>query len=136
MSINQKPGLLLSPLLNNSKRSMFAPNEPNLPDLDGQKEIVTFEDRGEYKGPVDKKNLPHGIGKFTFKDGSIFIGQFNKGILEGLGRLENFEKKISYQGEWKNWKRDGKGKEEMWQTGEIYDGAWVKGERTGYGKQI
>jgi hypothetical protein len=137
MSINAKSQNLknMSPLLAIPKKSNFS--------LEGKKsikseakEIVNIEEKGVYKGPVNMGNMPHGIGKFTFKDGSVFIGQFDNGVLEGLGRLENIEEKMSYQGEWKNWQKFGKGKEEFWQTGEIYDGNWVNGERTGYGKFV
>lgn len=96
--------------------------------------IIIFENVGKYKGTVNEENKPEGVGKFDFLDGGVFIGQFEDGDIQGLGRLENNVDQYCYQGHWRDWKKHGKGKEEFWKTGETYDGNWVFGKREGYGK--
>lgn len=104
-------------------------NDEKLP-----QKIVIFEDVGRYKGTVNDENRPEGIGKFDFLDGGVFIGQFEDGDIQGLGRLENSYEGYCYQGEWRDWKKHGKGKEEFWERGEVYDGNWVADKREGYGE--
>ena len=96
-------------------------------------ESILYEKLGRYKGALNDQDKPHGIGRFEFFNGSVYIGQFNNGKLEGLGCLENKADNYCYKGEWRNWQKEGKGLEKSFDTGESYDGKWKAGKRNGYG---
>jgi len=42
---------------------------------------------GKYEGEVDEEQLPHGRGTKKNEDGSIYVGEFVKGIKEGKGNF-------------------------------------------------
>ena len=70
--------------------------------------------------------IRHGHGKYTWKNGDIYIGNWIRGQKNGKGKIAwtsgNF-----YKGDWKNDKRTGQGKIE-WHDGGELDGDVYEGE--------
>jgi hypothetical protein len=119
---------------------------------------------GEYNGPTDKEDLPHGDGAFegtagasmisveygTWYHGSLtgckcvldgdksYEGYFKNGNPHGRGRCEDVDG--TYHGPWKNGKRDtseaGLGSEGQMvgADGRWYTGQWLAGTYSGYGE--
>eukprot|EP01016_Furgasonia_blochmanni_P055592 TRINITY_DN9333_c0_g1_i9.p1 TRINITY_DN9333_c0_g1~~TRINITY_DN9333_c0_g1_i9.p1 ORF type:complete len:331 (+),score=41.13 TRINITY_DN9333_c0_g1_i9:65-1057(+) len=101
-------------------------------------------------------NTPHGKGKYMYKDGSMYNGEWSYGKRSGYGREEwvdvgvyegyflNGRKNgegtltltngITYEGEFKNDDFHGQGKM-TWEDGTVYRGSWVAGKRQGQGEQ-
>lgn len=69
--------------------------------------------KDSYKGAF-KKGLPHGCGTYKWGNGSVYIGEFTKGTMDGKGRLvikdesgkitvqDGFFEKGTYIGEYKH----------------------------------
>ncbi len=47
-------------------------------------EYIFFSSKEKYEG-LWKDDKMHGIGKYTYKDGSIYTGEFKYGLKNGLG---------------------------------------------------
>jgi len=73
-----------------------------------------------------------GHGTYIFKDGSRFVGYFNRGNIEGKG-IFYYPNGDKYLGDWKNNKKDGKGKL-VYQSGESYIGQFSNDQFNGIGK--
>ena len=64
----------------------------------------------QYLGEVDK-GKPHGLGILVYPDGDKYVGEFKKGVFNGLGTKFSFfhpQKKvwiIRFDGEWKDGKQ-------------------------------
>lgn len=52
----------------------------------------------------------HGRGKFFYKEGSYYDGEWKENKMDGYGTLYYPDGRIAYQGEWKDDEFDGKGK--------------------------
>ena len=61
-------------------------------------EILKFES-GSYEGEV-KKGKAHGVGKFTFSDGSTYEGKFKKNKIQGKGKYITKSGEV-FEGRWK-----------------------------------
>ena len=64
----------------------------------------------KYEGELKEFKIlkPHGKGKYFFKNGGIYEGEFKNGLREGKGIME-YKTGKKYDGEWKNDLRQGKG---------------------------
>ena len=100
--------------------------------------------------------MPHGRGKSQYKNGDEYVGEWNRGIRSGQGKLTQSDR--VYEGSWINDKQNGQGKlvrkdghewvgefkdDELWNgngimryTNGYYDGPLVEGKRHGRGKTI
>lgn len=67
----------------------------------------------------------------TYPDGSVYSGQWQRGLRHGHGRCE-FSDKTIYDGQWANDMPNYKGCM-TFPSGDTYEGAWVDGQRTGMG---
>jgi hypothetical protein len=120
-------------------------------------QIITLEnDYGSYTGKVNNHLRKHGHGKFTWKDGMTFEGEYNqdamvKGIKtdpngdvydgecsqtgkNGFGKYTSHTG-MCYEGQYKNDKKHGEGKI-IHPDGSSYKGHWEHGLRHGAGTQI
>ena len=61
-------------------------------------EILNFES-GSYEGEV-KKGKAHGVGKFTFSDGSTYEGKFKKNQFHGKGEYTTKSGEV-FKGKWR-----------------------------------
>ena len=55
-----------------------------------------------YTGKVDENNLPHGKGEARFADGSVYVGEFVHGKLEGKAKFTNSDGSNVFEGTFKN----------------------------------
>ncbi|XVE48670.1 hypothetical protein DITRI_Ditri01bG0021200 [Diplodiscus trichospermus] len=86
-----------------------------------------------------KEILPHGRGKYTWSDGtvydapdgSIYEGQWRMNIRHGFGR-KKYSNSDVYEGEWKEGLREGNGRY-VWNNGNKYTGNWKGGKMHGRG---
>lgn len=90
-------------------------------------EKATFSIDGcTYEGETKSNsslNMRHGIGKQTYEDNSTYEGGWKDGKRDGFGIYIQLSKGLVYQGAWMNDKKNGKG-EQIWDDGEKYDGEW------------
>jgi len=61
-------------------------------------EILKFES-GSYEGEV-KKGKAHGVGKFTFSDGSVYEGKFKRNKFNGKGKYTSKSGEV-FEGKWR-----------------------------------
>lgn len=94
--------------------------------------METIKDVGRYEGHF-KDNLRDGKGTFHYANGDVYIGQWNKGKIEGMGKFES--KESSYEGEWLNNKKNGKGVYKQ-SGGKVYEGIFKNDKKSGFGKQL
>lgn len=107
----------------------------------GSDDIFELESRSIYKGEYDIDGEQHGRGIEIKPNGSIYMGYFNHGKIQGIGRLMNNEG-ILYQGSFvtmdgstmcdENAVLHGQGKE-VWPGGMKYEGGFVMGQKEGQG---
>ena len=71
-----------------------------------------------------------GNGKYIFKDGSYYIGQWKNNLRNGKGIYYHSNGNIIYEGDYVNDKREGNGKLAM-EHGEYYIGQFKNGLRNG-----
>ena len=91
---------------------------------------LVFEN-GTYTGLVDEEDRPHGQGIFKGKDGSLYRGEFQSGLMEGTGDLITADGK-HYTGGFSGNLPEGEG-ECLWPDGSRYHGSFRKGEMHGIG---
>ena len=75
--------------------------------------------------------VPHGQGKFTYSDGSIYEGECAHDKLNGRGKMTYSDGDV-YEGEWHNNQMNGKGIM-AYASGSTYDGDWLNGQKNGRG---
>ena len=73
-----------------------------------------------------------GNGKYIWKDGKYYIGEFKKGLIHGEGTLYYQNNNIQYEGEFLNNKYEGDGKY-IWENGRYYIGEFKNGLISGKG---
>jgi len=84
--------------------------------------VETYKDGSKYEGEL-QGGLRHGQGKLTYSDGTWFDGTWILDRIEGYGAFYYENSKVSYEGEWKNNKREGNGvmyNEQVTQIGQGY----------------
>ena len=65
-------------------------------------------------------------GRFVYKDGSVYYGEFMKGLPEGTGTVQ-YASGNRYSGEWKDHAPQGEGVM-FWTSGRKTIGIWNRGE--------
>lgn len=63
------------------------------------------------EGTLKKEPLREGKGLYQHSDGQTYIGDWHLGKMHGLGKLYYSNKKLRYEGEFKNDMFDGNGTE-------------------------
>ncbi|XP_024979412.1 phosphatidylinositol 4-phosphate 5-kinase 8 [Cynara cardunculus var. scolymus] len=107
-----------------------------------------------YFGNV-KGKIPHGMGRYTWSDGTVYdgnwedgkmtgrgqiswssgtsyVGDFSGGYLHGIGTLTNPDGSV-YNGSWRLNIQNGLGRKQ-YSTSDVYDGCWKDGVHEGSGK--
>ena len=78
----------------------------------------------------------HGQGQMKFRDGRLLKGRWKDNEVEGVAMLtypkENKHKRMSYEGEFLNYKMHGKGRF-IWSDGCVYQGEFKNDARHGFG---
>lgn len=92
--------------------------------------ILSKEGDQVYLGEL-QNNLPHGNGKETWSNGSVFTGNFRKGQRHGYGEFV-WSDKSSYSGNFRRHRIEGIGIY-TWQDGHRYEGYWKKNKMHGVG---
>lgn len=72
-----------------------------------------------------------GTGKLVFVDGSYYEGTFVNGEIDGFGTRFFAASGCKYQGQFEKGELQGKGRM-TWPDGSIYEGQWVKNRRQGW----
>ena len=93
--------------------------------------ITYLNDTELYEGEL-KNGIPSGEGKYTFADGSYYVGSFKEGHYHGEGTLYSADGKPEYEGKWENGYYHGEGKR-YYESGDIYEGSFKLGKRHGKG---
>lgn len=92
--------------------------------------LTITETNGKYLGErVDGKK--QGTGKYEWKDGSIYEGEFSNDQINGQGKL-TIPQKGTYEGTFVNGKRCGQGTY-TFTNGDIYQGNWTDDKMSGQG---
>lgn len=82
-----------------------------------------------WHGPT-KDGLPHGWGKCTFANGTVYEGELDRDRYHGYGTMTTAA--YTYRGEWRYNKRHGHGYT-TWSNGDQHIGSWYAGEWHGPG---
>lgn len=95
---------------------------------------TTFEtETGVYEGEIDENGLCSGYGKFTYKNGDVYEGEWLMGVREGKGKMTYSDG--YYEGDWKKGVREGKGVDSF-NNGYKYEGEFSCDLWHGLGKEI
>ncbi len=86
---------------------------------------------GRYRGKVDEKDRPGGYGIFEGSDGSLYKGEFSRGLMNGMGDLITADGR-HYRGSFKDNQPHGEG-ECLWTDGSHYRGSFRNGRMHGIG---
>lgn len=92
--------------------------------------IEMTETNGTYIGPRSN-GKKEGKGKFEWKDGSIYEGEFHEDRIHGEGKL-TIPGQGSYEGMFSNGKKNGHGKY-VFNNDDVYDGNWLDDTMSGTG---
>ena len=84
-----------------------------------------------YEGPVDSRGMPHGEGKLTLPDGSVYEGAFFCGTRSGKGRVR-YKNGSYYEGGFHDGEWSGAGTY-IWPDGTKYVGSFRGGQLHGHG---
>lgn len=99
-----------------------------------QTAIEHYTNGNKYTGQK-KGTLKHGKGKYLFKDGTFYDGQWSNNKINGIGNLYFADGDLEYSGEWRNDEFNGWGtlfsQTENWKK---YEGEFKNGVREGRGK--
>ncbi len=60
------------------------------------------EREGDYTGPIDDSGKPHGVGKLQMKNGTVYEGPFEHGIMQGKGAKYLYKNGARFEGEMSN----------------------------------
>ena len=96
--------------------------------------LVSFECGRSLEGEFFE-GLLNGKGIERQEDKVVFNGNFDKGVYHGNGTLNDYDKGVRYDGQFKEGLRHGQGKQ-VWSNGIVYEGSWKDNERHGQGKQV
>ena len=92
-----------------------------------------YGDSGTYTGQI-KDSMPHGKGTMKYDDGRIYVGEWNLGRWDGMGRA-TFTNGDSYDGQYRNDQRHGTGVY-RWSDGRVYSGGFIDDRREGKGGRL
>ncbi|XP_051149708.1 phosphatidylinositol 4-phosphate 5-kinase 1-like isoform X2 [Andrographis paniculata] len=76
-------------------------------------------------------NAPHGSGKYLWKDGCMYEGEWRKGKASGKGKF-SWPSGATFEGEFKSGRMDGSGTF-VGSGGDSYVGGWAGDKKHGYG---
>ena len=99
---------------------------------------VNYNNGDKYEGELKlfKSYKKNGKGKYYYKNGEIFDGEWKNGIIEGKG-IYYYNNGRKYEGQWKNGKREGRGilyyNENKDRKRDRYDGEWKNDKKDGWG---
>lgn len=96
----------------------------------GEENTIEY-DLGTYVGPKDAQGRMHGKGKFSYKNGDLYVGQFEHDVKCGQGTLTKAEGD-KYTGEWVADSANGTGTF-VWANGDAYVGEWLDNQKHGKG---
>lgn len=102
--------------------------------IEGQilKRIIEY-DNGQYDGEYDDKRKRHGFGSYTWKDGSVYYGNWEYDKMRGYGKMTYANGDV-YEGNWTDNKAEGYG-ELTQKQGTVYKGTWVNDLKHGKGTE-
>ena len=92
-------------------------------------------DNGYYKGAVNDKKEPHGLGSMQYNDGSSYEGYWKIGLREGNHGCFKTPTGVTYEGDFEEDEFHGKGVYTE-KNGDSYEGDFVHGELDGHGRHI
>ena len=95
------------------------------------KKVIYFENGCIYEGDWDDVNQRHGYGKYTWNDGSEYIGNWAYNRAQGYGKLTYVGGDV-FEGNWENDKANGYG-EYRQRNGIVYKGNWLNDKQHGKG---
>eukprot|EP01113_Clastostelium_recurvatum_P017219 TRINITY_DN2014_c0_g2_i2.p1 TRINITY_DN2014_c0_g2~~TRINITY_DN2014_c0_g2_i2.p1 ORF type:complete len:298 (+),score=52.71 TRINITY_DN2014_c0_g2_i2:170-1063(+) len=99
--------------------------------------VIRFANGDVYDGELRNSqgvSQKHGFGKYTYADGRVYEGYWNKDRKEGVG-IMTFPEGQRYEGQWKNEMRHGRGRW-IYKSGNIYEGQFQNDMKHGLGKYI
>jgi len=79
--------------------------------------------------------MRHGTGTLTYKNGSVYEGQWERGMKWGQGKM-TYASGNYYDGQWANNKRNGQGTMFWLTSDEKYEGNWEDNFQSGFGAHI
>lgn len=85
-----------------------------------------------YAGDLNEFGYLHGHGQYLYANGSVYVGNFRRGLRHGQGRFKYVDGS-HYDGEWKSNYRHGYGK---YANGDIYQGMWFSNKKHGIGNYL
>ena len=91
-----------------------------------------FPDESKFEGFFTEGEKKY--GKYEWKNGSKYEGEFKNNIFHGKGKY-NWSNKKEYDGNWKDGKMNGKGKF-IYPDGSYYEGEFLEGKKCGLGKYV
>ncbi|GJS34501.1 phosphatidylinositol 4-phosphate 5-kinase 8-like protein isoform X1 [Tanacetum coccineum] len=91
----------------------------------------TWSDGTVYEGSWDEGKMT-GVGRITWSSGASYEGDFSGGYLDGFGTLANSDGS-TYKGSWRFNNQHGLGRKQ-YSNSDIYDGCWKEGVHEGNGK--
>ncbi|KAK9077092.1 hypothetical protein SSX86_005428 [Deinandra increscens subsp. villosa] len=91
----------------------------------------TWSNGTVYEGCWEEGKMT-GDGRITWSSGASYEGDFSGGYLDGFGKLKNPDGSI-YIGSWRVNKKHGLGRKQ-YSNSDIYDGSWKEGVHEGNGK--
>ena len=96
---------------------------------------VSHANGDSYQGQIIQNNngeyVPHGKGKYTWKNGAIFEGHYDHGIKNGLGSYQ-YPNGTLYRGSWKNGHKSGPGRVQ-YTNGDFFEGLFADDMKNGKG---
>jgi len=115
-------------------QSVVIPSD--LPNQSDRKHVVEWEWHGPtfagvYTGLLDLTGNPDGTGTLRIEDGSIYDGDWQRGLRHGHGVYASVEGDL-FRGTWQDDKFYGRGVY-VWPDGQVYTGDYVDGLREGKG---
>lgn len=132
---NKKENIIYRPPISFKKNNKyFGSWNPNSIKKEGWG-IFVDKDGNKYEGGWEN-DIIDGYGRIISINGDFYEGQIIKGIIEGNGLFYSQEKKMLYQGQFKNNLFEGKGEQNFENFGNeiTYEGMFKKGKREGKGK--
>ncbi|KAF5181771.1 Phosphatidylinositol 4-phosphate 5-kinase [Thalictrum thalictroides] len=85
-----------------------------------------------YKGSF-VANIPHGVGKYLWKDGCMYQGEWKKGKASGKGKF-SWPSGATFEGDFKGGRMEGFGTF-IGSDGDTFKGSWVSDRKHGFGEK-